>query len=138
MKTNRREFLSSSAALAASSTVAVPAVARSAGSANDRFRVSVIGMRRGLAHALSLARMGKGGDNVEVVSVCDCDMKTAEAAAKRLQSEFGKRPATVQDLREVMADKSARVSLATRTRTGSSSVSSRTEPPVVPSRLLLS
>jgi len=110
VRNNRRQFLKSSlkssAALAAASTVAIPAVARSAQSPNDRFRVSVIGMRRGLAHALSLARMGKSGENVEVASVCDCDMKTAEAAARRLESEFGKRPATVQDLRAVMADKS--------------------------------
>jgi len=106
MSSNRRQFLKSSGALAAASTVAIPAVARSAQSPNDRFRVSVIGMRRGLAHALSLARMGKNGENVEIVSVCDCDMRTAESAAKRIESEFGKRPATVQDLREVMADKS--------------------------------
>ena len=107
MKSNRRQFLKkSSATLAAASTVAVPAIARSAQSANDRFRVSVIGMRRGLAHALSLARMEKNGDNVEIVSVCDCDTKTAESAAKRLDGEFGKRPATVQDLRQIMADKS--------------------------------
>ena len=106
MKGNRRQFLGSSAALAAASTVAVPAMARSAQSPNDRFRVSVIGMRRGLAHALSLSRMGRRGDNVEVVSVCDCDMKTAASAAKRLESEFGKRPAAVQDLRHVMADNS--------------------------------
>lgn len=106
MKSNRRQFLKSSTALTAASTLAVPAIARSAQSANDRFRVSVIGMRRGLAHALSLARMVKNGDNVEIVSVCDCDTKTAESAAKRLDSEFGKRPATVQDLRQIMDDKS--------------------------------
>ena len=106
MKSNRRQFLKSSAALTAASTVAVPALARSAESANGRFRVSVIGMRRGLAHALSLARMVKSGDNLEIVSVCDCDMKTAETAAKRLESEFGKRPAKVQDLRRIMDDKS--------------------------------
>ena len=106
MTSNRRQFLKASAALTAASTVAVPAVARSARSANDRFRVSVIGMRRGLAHALSLAQMAKKGDNLEIVSVCDCDMRTAETAAKRLDKQFGKRPATVQDLREIMDDKS--------------------------------
>ena len=106
MNSNRRQFLKSSTALAAASTVALPAVAKSAQSPNDRFRVSVIGMRRGLAHALSLARMGKNGENVEIVSVCDCDTRTAEIAAKRIESEYGKRPAVVQDLREVMADKS--------------------------------
>ena len=106
MRPNRREFLGASSALAAASTVAVPAVARSAQSAGDRFRVSAIGMRRGLAHALSLARMGKAGENVEVVSVCDCDLRTAEAAAKRLESQFGNRPATVRDLREVIDDES--------------------------------
>jgi len=95
MKGNRRRFLRSSAALAAASTVTLPAVARSAQSANDRFRVSVIGMRRGLAHALSLARMVKNGENVEIVSVCDCDMGTADWAAKRIESECGKRPATI-------------------------------------------
>ena len=69
MKTHRREFEGSCTALAAASTPAAPAIARSAQSANDRFRVSGIGMRRGLAHASSLARLGKRGDNVEVVSV---------------------------------------------------------------------
>ena len=105
MSSNRRQFLKSSTALAAASTAAIPAVAQSSRSANDRFRVSVIGMRRGLAHALSLARMVKNGENVEIVSVCDCDMKTAETAAKRLESEFGKRPEKVQDLREIIDDK---------------------------------
>jgi len=106
MKSNRRQFLRSSAALAAATTVTLPTVVRSAQSPNDRFRVSVIGMRRGLAHALSLARMSRNGENVEIVSVCDCDIRTAEAAAKRLETEFGKRPAVVQDLRQVMDDKS--------------------------------
>ena len=105
MNTNRRQFLKSSAALTAASTITPPAVAQSAQSPNDRFRVSVIGMRRGLAHALSLARMGKNGENVEIVSVCDCDMKNGRIGGQtRIESEFGKRPVAVQDLREVMAD----------------------------------
>ena len=67
MMSNRRLSLRSSAALAVASTVPLPAVARSAQSPNDRLRVSVIGMRRSLAHALSLARMRKNGENVEIV-----------------------------------------------------------------------
>jgi predicted dehydrogenase len=101
---SRRAFLKSS--LAVASTVAVPAIAQSKASANDRIRVAVIGMHRGLAHAKSLAQMEKEGKNVEVAVSCDCDLDAANRAADLVEKTGVNRPAIVQDLRHVMDDKS--------------------------------
>ena len=85
-KANRRGFLKSSALVTTGGSMfAVPAVGGSEKSANDRIRVAVIGMRRGLAHARSLCALDKAGENVEVVKLCDCDEKTAHWAAGILQ-----------------------------------------------------
>ena len=102
--TTRRAFLKTSAV--AASTVAVPALAQSAKSANGRFRVAAIGMHRGLAHARSIAKMDQEGENVELAVSCDCDLKTANWAADLLEKSYKKRPTPVQDLRKVLDDKS--------------------------------
>lgn len=110
--TSRRAFLKTSVATA--SAVAVPAIAQSKDSPNDRIRVGVIGMHRGLAHARSLSKMATSGQNVEVVASCDCDLKAANWAADLIEKCGVKRPSTVQDLRRVMEDKSIdAVSIAT-------------------------
>lgn len=110
--TSRRAFLKTSVATA--SAVAVPAIAQSKTSANDRIRVGVIGMHRGLAHARSLAKMGKSGQNIEVAASCDCDLKAANWAAGLIERCGVKRPSVVQDLRRIMEDKSIdAVSIAT-------------------------
>ena len=110
--TSRRAFLKTSAA--AASAVAVPAMAQSKASSNDRIRIAVIGMHRGLAHARSLAKMAISGKNIEVAASCDCDLKTANWAADLIEKRGVKRPSTVQDLRQVMDDKSIdAVSIAT-------------------------
>jgi len=114
-KSHRRRFLKSSAALTAGLTaMGAPAVGRSAESANGRIRVGVIGMHRGLAHALSLVQMAKDKQNVEVAAVCDCDLKAAHWSADRIEKPYGVRPAIVQDLRKLLEDKSIdAVSIAT-------------------------
>jgi len=103
---DRREFLRSSAAMAAASAVAAPAMAGARASANDRIRVAVIGMRRGLAHARSLCEMTKAGKNVEVAKLCDCDEKTANWAAGILEKSYGRKPPVCQDMRELFDDES--------------------------------
>ena len=110
--TSRRAFLKASVATA--SAVAVSAMAQSKASSNDRIRVGVIGMHRGLAHARSLAQMAKNGQNIEVAVSCDCDLKAANWAADHIAKCGVKRPAIVQDLRQIMDDKSIdAVSIAT-------------------------
>ena len=110
--TSRRAFLKTSVATA--SVVAMPAIAKSKDSPNDLIRVGVIGMHRGLAHAISLARMARSGQKVEVAASCDCDLKAANWAADIVAKYDVKRPAIVQDLRKIMDDKSIdAVSIAT-------------------------
>ncbi len=102
--TSRRAFIKSSVATA--SAVAVPAIAQSKSDSNDRIRIGVIGMHRGLAHARSIAAMEKSGQNVEVAVSCDCDLKAANWAADLVEKCGVKRPAVVQDLRTLIDDKS--------------------------------
>ena len=60
--TNRREFLRSSAAVAAGvSAFAVPAVAKSRKSANDRIRIGMVGLgRRMVQHIAALNAISLG------------------------------------------------------------------------------
>lgn len=114
-RTDRRRFLAASARITAGASMfAVPGVAKSRAGASDRIRVAVIGMRRGLAHAQSLSAMGKAGQNVEVVKLCDCDEKTANWAAGMLEKSYGQKPPVCRDMRELFDDRSIdAVSIAT-------------------------
>ncbi len=103
-KSSRRTFLGN--VVVAASSLAVPAIAQSRASANDRIRVGVIGMRRGLAHARSLALMATSGQNVEMAASCDCDLKAANEAADVVQKCGVPRPQVVQDLRKLLDDPS--------------------------------
>jgi predicted dehydrogenase len=114
MKFNRRDFLWSSASLAAvaaseaafaqNSTQPAPA-ATGAGAPGERLNVAVIGIRgRGREHLDSVA----GRHNCVVTHICDADSNTPnEAAVTRTlntisQRQGGQRPEFVQDLRRIM------------------------------------
>ena len=87
---NRREFLTSSAA-AGASLLAAPAIARSAQSANDRIRVGLVGLGgRMHFHVASLAQMAKEG-NVEIAAICDCDQAKLDGATKSYPELAGKK-----------------------------------------------
>jgi predicted dehydrogenase len=119
---SRREFLRHSAALSAAlaglsqappeTFAQEPKTAAKRGSANDRLRVAVIGVRgQGASHCLNYAN---GKHNTELAIICDVDEAVIGgpmATAEKLQK---KRPQYVKDLRKVFDDKSIDlVSIAT-------------------------
>jgi predicted dehydrogenase len=117
---SRREFVNSSAvaaALAAAGSVVDPlpageeTKAARKGSANDRLRVAVIGVRgRGMNHVDGFA----GKHNCEIAVICDCDEKVIGRAMTTSEDKQGKAPRYEKDLRKVMDDKSIDVvSIAT-------------------------
>jgi predicted dehydrogenase len=98
--TDRRTFLSSSAAAVAAATL--PAAALPAG-ANDRLGVAVIGPGGMGGNHLKLLT---ARPDVRVVTVCDPDANRLAAAAKTVESAGGGAPKGVKDLRLVLDDKS--------------------------------
>jgi predicted dehydrogenase len=114
----RRRFLEESlfaatAALAggsASHALAEPATRRSS-SPNEQIRVACIGVRgQGGGHVAAYASM----KDAVVATICDADSGVVENRLNSVEAKTGKRPQYVQDLRQVMDDKSIdAVSIAT-------------------------
>lgn len=108
-KSTRRQFLEESmiaAGVAAAMHARAP-VARSEESKrvgpNDTLRHAVIGCRiRGRVHASEFARLA----GVEVAYVCDPDSQLREELATAVETQTGKRPQAVADLRTVFDDQS--------------------------------
>ena len=101
--TQRRQFLKSSA-VAAASTLAIPAIARSALGANDRIRIGLVGLGgRMSSHIAALAQMDK--DNVEIAAVCDCDADKLASAEKRYPALAGKKLTVYNDQCRLFDDK---------------------------------
>jgi predicted dehydrogenase len=96
---NRREFVS-----AAAFGAGLPLLARGAGvAANDRIRVAILGMGgRGRDHMNFLA----GTPGVEVVAFCDPDRSRLAEKSAEWEKQGRKMPRLVQDLRDVLDDKS--------------------------------
>ncbi len=100
---NRREFLQGSAALAGAAALGgVNAIqaAQQRGSANDRLRVAVIGVKgRGNSHVSGFA----GRHNCIVTHICDCDEGVINRAMRSAAGRDGNpRPTYVKDLRRIM------------------------------------
>lgn len=108
---DRRDFLSESAFLAAAAALAPAAGSLSAaekaaaarkGSANDRLRVAVVGVRgRGMSHVEGFTNR----HNCVVTTVCDADSAVIGNAMRHVEREQGKAPKYEQDVRKVVADK---------------------------------
>ena len=110
---DRRRFLTESAFLAAAAAAAPAlgtlsavekAAANKPGSASDKLRVAVIGVRgRGRDHVGGFA----GRNNCVVTTVCDVDKaeKVIGPAMRQIEKTQGKAPAFEQDLRKVIDDK---------------------------------
>jgi len=106
---NRRHFLMSTAALAASKTMF--------GSPSDRVRVAVIGCGgRGMSHVNAWTSL----PNVELAAICDVDDSHVANYLKRIQEKATKSgvaikaPATFRDMRKILDDKSIdAISIAT-------------------------
>ncbi len=96
---NRRKFLFTSGALAASTLVA-PHVAEAARVAhNEKVRIAIIGCGgMGRAHAYSLAY----NDNCTIMALCDVYQKRYNEVADNVKTITGTRPDVYQDFRRVL------------------------------------
>ncbi|QGJ71516.1 Alpha-N-acetylgalactosaminidase [Planctomycetales bacterium 10988] len=104
---SRRDFLKTSAAVTAATTLAAPAFASSR-NVNDKFRVVVVGMGgRAKSHVASILELEQEGAlGVELVGVCDCDQTKLEDAKKLVKQLSGKEIPTYDDFRKVLDDDS--------------------------------
>ncbi|MDM8006325.1 MAG: Gfo/Idh/MocA family oxidoreductase [Phycisphaerae bacterium] len=121
MSLTRRRLLSQSASFSALAMVGKAVTARAAEQpaavpppqrgANDKIRVAVAGINgQGNSHIGGYAGM----KDVEIVYLVDPDSRLFENRAKSVEEKAGYRPKCVQDIREVLEDKSVDViSIAT-------------------------
>ena len=99
---NRRDFLTSSAALATAPLLDSFTYAAAPG-ANERIRVAVMGVRgRGRAHVSALLAQ----PNVEIAYLCDVDKEAIGPTLARIEKASGKTPIVVQDVRKILEDRS--------------------------------
>jgi predicted dehydrogenase len=102
-KASRRQFIKTTAA---ASVISLPAIAKSAQSANDRVRVGLVGFGgRMRSHAGCLATMTKT-DNIEIVAVCDCDKRKLDSVEEHSPLLKGMKLARYDDQRKLFDDKS--------------------------------
>ncbi len=100
---NRRDFLRCSSSLGFAAAVGVGWSAHSqSGGANNRLRVGILGLGRGLDHANTLSTLA----GVEIAYLCDVDTRRMEAGAKSLQAKLPNTPKLVQDFRRILEDRS--------------------------------
>ncbi len=115
---NRREFLNRTAILSAAVAAGTPLAraeekaSKEAGSANDRLKVAIIGVRgRGMSHVGGF--LSKAA-NCEITTICDCDEAVIGPAMMKVAEVQKGEPKFVKDLRKVIEDKSIDViSIAT-------------------------
>src|SRR5262245_44657840 len=102
---DRRHFILSS--------VALPAALKASAlrSPNNTVRVAVVGFNgRGKAHISAYLKM----PNVEIAALCDVDQSVVASGLKTIEGAGKKSPATYDDIRRVLDDKSIdAVSIAT-------------------------
>jgi predicted dehydrogenase len=108
--TTRRGFLTRAAGVVAAGSAPL-ILPREARGANGRIRVAVLGVNgRGQDHIAGFMRQ----TDVEVATLCDPDQKVLDERAAQFEKKYGKKVATVQDLRRVFDDKNIdAVSIAT-------------------------
>lgn len=108
---SRRDFIKSSAGVAAA-TFAIPTIIpSSAFGANDKISVAVLGVNgRGQSHIESFSELS----NVVVTHLCDPDTAILQKRANEFSEKYGKKVKTEPDLRKLYLDKSIdAVSIAT-------------------------
>ncbi len=105
---NRRRFLEDSM-LAAVAALTVPASSVLAAdepkkaAANDKLSVAIVGVNgRGGSH---ISAFGAKPDT-EITYICDVDVAVGERACDSLEKKQGRRPRFVQDMRQMLEDKS--------------------------------
>ncbi len=98
---NRRSLLQNSAALGAGALLSQTARLRAADAANDRVRVAVVGLGRGMAHVSGLLK----AKNVEVAYLCEVDESRLSKGVAMVQDQSGKAPKTESDFRKLLESK---------------------------------
>jgi predicted dehydrogenase len=112
---SRRSFLksgvTSTAGLAAASSVAFLTRPERVFGANDRVRVAICGLHgRGMDHVENFSRLR----NVEIAAVCDVDENVLRDRVARMEKRGIPKPATFVDVRKLLEDKSLdAISIAT-------------------------
>jgi predicted dehydrogenase len=108
---NRRKFLQTTLAAAASITIAGTKSSGRVLGANDTIRIGVAGLHgRGGDHVKAFA----GRHGVQVTYLIDPDIRTFAARVKHVEEKGGNTPRTVRDIREALDDKNLdAVSVAT-------------------------
>ncbi len=107
MSSNRRSFLGRTTAGVAALSAA--SYARALG-ASERVRLAMIGCGGMMRHHISHTLKRK---DAEIVAVCEVDANRLATAAKTVEKEAGKAPATEKDLRKVLAGPCDAVFIAT-------------------------
>jgi predicted dehydrogenase len=99
---SRRSFIGQTLAAGAAAALPSLASARPSG-ANERLRVALLGVKgQGRVHAGKWAEM----KDAEVVAICDPDSNIIGEAMTAVEKRTGKKPAYVQDIRQIMDDQS--------------------------------
>jgi predicted dehydrogenase len=104
MDLTRRVFLHGTLATAVC-PVEVPAMARTAASANDRIRIGIVGAGdRSRFHLEALHRLT--AENVEIAAICDCDEAVLHARGAACEQLTGRKVRTETDQRRLFDDSS--------------------------------
>jgi len=118
LPSNRRDFFYQSLLLAAGAAcangplqAAQPATSTSVALANDEISHAVLGCRiRGKVHAREFAKIS----GVRIAYLCDPDSELVATLATEIEKDFGYRPKTCSDMRQIFTDESVdTVSVAT-------------------------
>ena len=92
---NRRTFTT-----AALSTAALGSL-RAADKANDKVRIAVCGLGRGMGHVSALLKCS----NVEIAYLCELDEGRLSKGVQMVEKESGKAPQTSADFRKILENK---------------------------------
>ncbi|MDB6075884.1 MAG: oxidoreductase domain protein, partial [Verrucomicrobiaceae bacterium] len=92
---NRRTFTTAALSTAALGTL------RAADKANDKVRIAVCGLGRGMGHVSALLKCS----NVEIAYLCELDEGRRSKAVQMVQDVSGKAPQTATDFRKILANK---------------------------------
>ncbi len=92
---NRRTFTTAALSTAAFGTL------RAADKANDKVRIAVCGLGRGMGHVSALLKCS----NVEIAYLCELDEGRLSKGVQMVQMQTGKAPQTSGDFRQILANK---------------------------------